>query len=47
MLGDCRIIDLPKITDSRGNLTFIEAGVHSDQLSAGTPTLLRNTTRRR
>jgi hypothetical protein len=23
-LGDCRIIDLPKITDPRGNLTFIE-----------------------
>ena len=22
---DCRIIDLPKITDPRGNLTFIEA----------------------
>jgi dTDP-4-dehydrorhamnose 3,5-epimerase-like enzyme len=25
---DCRIIDLPKITDSRGNLTFIEGGRH-------------------
>jgi dTDP-4-dehydrorhamnose 3,5-epimerase-like enzyme len=28
MLGDCRIIDLPKIADPRGNLTFVEAGVH-------------------
>ena len=27
-LTDCRIIDLPKITDPRGNLTFIEAGRH-------------------
>lgn len=24
----CRIIDLPKITDPRGNLTFIEGGSH-------------------
>jgi dTDP-4-dehydrorhamnose 3,5-epimerase-like enzyme len=24
----CKILDLPKITDPRGNLTFIEAGVH-------------------
>jgi WxcM-like, C-terminal len=24
----CRLIDLPKITDSRGNLTFIECGRH-------------------
>jgi len=27
-LSDCRIIDLPKITDQRGNLTFIEGGRH-------------------
>jgi len=24
----CRIIDLPKVTDPRGNLTFIEGGRH-------------------
>jgi dTDP-4-dehydrorhamnose 3,5-epimerase-like enzyme len=24
----CRIIELPKITDARGNLTFIESGRH-------------------
>lgn len=28
MLKDCRIIDLPKIHDPRGNLTFIESGGH-------------------
>jgi WxcM-like, C-terminal len=28
MLGNCKIIDLPKITDPRGNLTFIEGGEH-------------------
>lgn len=28
MLTDCKIIDLPKITDPRGNLTFIEGNVH-------------------
>lgn len=27
-LNDCRIIDLPKIEDRRGNLTFIEANNH-------------------
>lgn len=27
-LDDCRIIDLPKISDPRGNLTFIEGGNH-------------------
>ena len=27
-LSDCEIIALPKITDPRGNLTFIEAGRH-------------------
>jgi dTDP-4-dehydrorhamnose 3,5-epimerase-like enzyme len=27
-IDDCRIIDLPKIGDPRGNLTFIEAGRH-------------------
>ncbi len=27
-LNDSRIIDLPKIQDHRGNLTFIEAGRH-------------------
>ena len=27
-LTECRIIDLPKINDPRGNLTFIEGGRH-------------------
>jgi hypothetical protein len=27
-IGDCRLIDLPKIHDPRGNLTFIEAARH-------------------
>ena len=27
-VNHCKIIDLPKIQDSRGNLTFIEAGRH-------------------
>jgi hypothetical protein len=27
-LSDCRLIDLPKIIDERGNLSFIESGVH-------------------
>ena len=27
-LRDCRIIEFPKISDQRGNLTFIEAGRH-------------------
>ena len=27
-LSDCRIIELPKIADARGNLTFIESGRH-------------------
>lgn len=27
-LSDCRIIDLPKISDPRGNLTFIEGANH-------------------
>lgn len=27
-LQDCRIVDLPKITDVRGNLTFIEGHRH-------------------
>lgn len=27
-LRNCRIIELPKITDPRGNLTFIESGRH-------------------
>jgi len=27
-IADCRIIDLPRITDARGNLTFIEGGRH-------------------
>ncbi len=27
-LADCRIIQLPKIADPRGNLTFIETGRH-------------------
>jgi len=28
MIDQCRIIELPKIEDSRGNLTFIESGQH-------------------
>jgi hypothetical protein len=27
-MNDCKIIDLPKIQDPRGNLTFIEGGCH-------------------
>jgi hypothetical protein len=27
-IDNCKIIDLPKITDPRGNLTFIERGDH-------------------
>jgi dTDP-4-dehydrorhamnose 3,5-epimerase-like enzyme len=27
-IENCRIIDLPKIADARGNLTFIESGRH-------------------
>lgn len=27
-LSDCKIIELPKITDPRGNLTFVEGGQH-------------------
>jgi dTDP-4-dehydrorhamnose 3,5-epimerase-like enzyme len=27
-IHDCRLIDLPKIHDRRGNLTFIESGKH-------------------
>jgi hypothetical protein len=27
-LSDCRLVDLPKIHDPRGNLTFIEGGRH-------------------
>ena len=27
-LDDCKLIDLPKIADPRGNLTFVEAGNH-------------------
>jgi dTDP-4-dehydrorhamnose 3,5-epimerase-like enzyme len=27
-LRDCKIIEIPKITDPRGNLSFIEAGIH-------------------
>jgi len=27
-LTDCRIVELPKISDPRGNLTFIEGGRH-------------------
>lgn len=27
-LEDCKIIDLPKISDPRGNLTFVESGKH-------------------
>ena len=28
MLDDCKLIDLPKIADARGNLTFVEGGRH-------------------
>lgn len=27
-LDDCRVVDLPKITDPRGNLTFVEGNQH-------------------
>ncbi|MCH9695881.1 MAG: FdtA/QdtA family cupin domain-containing protein [Gammaproteobacteria bacterium] len=27
-IEDCRIIELPKITDGRGNLSFVEGGNH-------------------
>jgi hypothetical protein len=27
-LNDCKLIDLPKISDPRGNLSFIEGGKH-------------------
>ena len=27
-LTDCKLIQLPKITDIRGNISFIEAGIH-------------------
>lgn len=27
-IADCKLIDLPKITDPRGNLTFVEGGHH-------------------
>ena len=27
-LNDCKLIDLPKIHDPRGNLTFVEGNVH-------------------
>jgi dTDP-4-dehydrorhamnose 3,5-epimerase-like enzyme len=27
-ISDCRVLELPKISDPRGNLTFIEAGRH-------------------
>ena len=29
-VGDCKILDLPKIEDHRGNLTFIEGKNHID-----------------
>jgi len=29
-LSDCKLIDLPRIFDPRGNLTFIEGGRHVD-----------------
>ena len=28
LLRDCRVIELPKIADYRGNLTFVEGGNH-------------------
>ena len=27
-ISDCRMIELPKVSDPRGNLTFIEGGRH-------------------
>ena len=27
-IDDCRLIDLPKVADARGNLTYIEGGEH-------------------
>lgn len=27
-LSDCKLIDLPKVSDPRGNLTFVEGSVH-------------------
>lgn len=27
-LSDCRLVELPKIDDSRGSLSFVEAGTH-------------------
>lgn len=27
-ISDCKVITLPKITDPRGNLSFVEGGVH-------------------
>lgn len=27
-ISDCRIVDLPKVSDPRGNLTFVEGGRH-------------------
>jgi len=27
-VADCKIVDLPKIADPRGNLTFVEGGQH-------------------
>lgn len=28
-ISRCQIVDLPKVTDPRGNLTFVEAGHHT------------------
>lgn len=28
MINDCKLIKLPKIADARGNLSFIEGGIH-------------------
>lgn len=28
MINNCKVIELPKISDPRGNLTFVEAGNH-------------------
>lgn len=28
LLDQCQVVDLPKITDHRGNLTFVEGGNH-------------------
>ena len=28
LINNCKLVDLPKVTDPRGNLTFVEGNVH-------------------